>query len=38
MIKLLYKKILKFEDKNDIGALMLFNGIELHLYIYHFLL
>ena len=30
MIKLLYKKILKFEDKNDIGALILFNGIELH--------
>ena len=38
MIKLLHKKIPKFEDKNDIGALMLFNGTELHLYIYHFLL
>ena len=38
MINYYIKKIPKFEDKNDIGALMLFNGTELHLYIYHFLL
>ena len=30
--------MIKMTLENDIGALILFNGIELHLYIYHFLL